>query len=58
LREAGPDRAKIRTAIERTRGYVGTGGVFNFSAKDHNGLTKDAFVLVVVRDGKWTLLQQ
>jgi branched-chain amino acid transport system substrate-binding protein len=58
LREAGSDRAKIRTAIERTRRYVGTGGIFNFSAKDHNGLTKDAFVLVVVQNGKWRLLQE
>lgn len=58
LREVGPDRARIRTAIEKTRGFVGTGGVFNFSTKDHNGLTKDAFVLVVVENGKWKLLQE
>ncbi len=57
IRAAGPDRAKIRTQIERTKGFVGTGGVFNFWAGDHNGLSKDAFVMVRVVDGKWTLIK-
>lgn len=56
LRQVGPDRAKIRTTLERTKGFVGTGGIFNFSKTDHNGLSKRAFVLVEVRDGKWRLL--
>jgi branched-chain amino acid transport system substrate-binding protein len=57
LKTAGPDRAKIRDAIENTKGFVGTGGVFNFSPEDHNGLTKDAFVMVKVVDGKWKLAE-
>jgi len=57
IREVGPDRAKIRTQLERTKGFVGTGGVFNFWAGDHNGLSKDAFVMVKVVDGKWTLIK-
>lgn len=57
LRAVGPDRAKIRSYLERTRNFVGTGGVFNFSAKDHNGLTQDAFVMVQVVDGKWKLMK-
>jgi branched-chain amino acid transport system substrate-binding protein len=57
LRQVGPDRAKIRANIEQTRGFVGTGGVFNFSPKDHNGLGPDAFVMVEVVDGKWRLLK-
>lgn len=56
LRAAGDDRAKLRDTIEQTKEFVGTGGVFNFSPEDHNGLTKDAFVMVKVVDGKWTLL--
>ncbi|MFB3882259.1 MAG: ABC transporter substrate-binding protein [Armatimonadota bacterium] len=58
LRKTGPDRAKIRTAIEQTKGFVGTGGIFNFSRTDHNGLSKYAFVLVEVKDGKWKLLSE
>jgi branched-chain amino acid transport system substrate-binding protein len=57
LKDSGPDRAKLRDAIEQTRDFVGTAGTFSFSPEDHNGLTKDAFVLVQVVDGKWKLLQ-
>jgi len=55
--EAGDDRAGIRDALEQTEGFVGTGGVFNFSPEEHNGLTKDAFVMVTVADGKWRLIR-
>jgi branched-chain amino acid transport system substrate-binding protein len=57
LAKAGDDRAKIRDEIENTKDFVGTGGVFNFSPTDHNGLTKDAFVMVEIKDGKWTLMK-
>jgi len=53
--KVGTDRTKIRRAIEETKGFVGIGGVFDFSPKDHMGLTKDAFALVEIRGGKWTL---
>ncbi|MDH4180175.1 MAG: ABC transporter substrate-binding protein, partial [Armatimonadota bacterium] len=55
LRKVGPDRAKIRLQIENTKGFVGTGGIFNFSREDHNGLTEEAFVMVKVVNGKWTV---
>jgi branched-chain amino acid transport system substrate-binding protein len=55
LGKVGPDRAAIRDYIEQQQGFVGTGGVFNFSPEDHNGLTKDAFVMVEVAGGEWTL---
>ncbi len=51
------DRAGIRDALEQTEGFVGTGGVFSFSPEDHNGLTKDAFVMVRVEEGKWRLIR-
>jgi branched-chain amino acid transport system substrate-binding protein len=54
LGTAGDDKAKLRDAIEATKGYTGIGGVFNFSATDHNGLTKDAFTLVQIKSGAWT----
>ena len=55
LREVGPDSAKIRDYIETRTGFVGQHGVFNFSPTDHNGLTKEAFEMVVVKDGDWAL---
>jgi branched-chain amino acid transport system substrate-binding protein len=57
IRKVGPDRGKIRAEIEHTKSFVGTGGIFNFWAKDHNGLSKDAFVMVRVEDGKWRLVK-
>ena len=57
LEKAGADRAKMRDEIENTKDFVGTGGIFNFSPRDHNGLTKEAFVMVEIKDGKWTLLK-
>src|SRR5512139_2297345 len=50
------DKEKVRTAIENLKGVVGTAGIFNFSPTDHNGLGIDAFVMLVVRHGKFTIL--
>jgi len=55
LKEVGPDRAKIRDQIENTKGFVGQHGIFNFSPEDHNGLSKDDLVMVVVKNGDWAL---
>lgn len=55
LKEVGPDRAKIRAYIENKKNFVGTGGVFNFTAQDHNGLTVDAFEMLTVKDGKFAV---
>ena len=57
LEKAGPDRAKIRDYIENKKGFVGTGGIFNFSPEDHNGLTKDAFEMLTVKDGKFAVAE-
>ncbi len=51
----GPDRAKIRSKIEKTKGFVGISGIFNMSPKDHNGLNIDAFALVTIKNGKWVV---
>ena len=52
---AGTDREKARDAIEKIQGLVGTAGVFNFSATDHCGLTKDAFEMLTVKNGRFVL---
>ena len=57
LKEVGPDREKIRAYIENTKNFVGTGGVFNFSPEDHNGLTKEAFEMLVIKDRKFVMLK-
>ncbi len=56
VERAGADREKVRAAIETTRGFVGTGGVFNFSPTDHNGLGLDAFEMLTVKDGRFVPL--
>jgi branched-chain amino acid transport system substrate-binding protein len=57
LRAVGPDQAKIRDYLENTKNFVGTGGIFNFSPEDHNGLTKDAFEMLTVKNGKFVVLK-
>lgn len=51
------DKAKVRDAIEATKGYVGTGGVVNMSASDHMGLDLSAFRMLEVKNGTWTLVK-
>ncbi len=58
IKKAGTDREKVRDAIENLRGFVGTGGIFNFSPKDHNGLDIDSFEMLTVRNGKFVLLEK
>ncbi|MES9871906.1 MAG: ABC transporter substrate-binding protein [Candidatus Sedimenticola sp. 6PFRAG7] len=49
------DKEKVRAEIEKTTGFVGTGGVFNMSANDHLGLGLDAFRMLEIKNGDWTL---
>ncbi len=56
IKRAGTtDKEKVRDAIERTRGLIGTGGVFNMSPNDHMGLDLSAFRMLEIRNGTWTL---
>ncbi|MGP8051640.1 MAG: ABC transporter substrate-binding protein [Desulfobaccales bacterium] len=55
LQQAGADQAKIRDALEGIKNFAGVSGVFNMSPEDHNGLTPDAFVMVKVENGQFTL---
>jgi len=58
LEKSGADKEKFRDAVESMQGFVGTGGVFNFSAADHNGLDMSAFEMLTVKDGKFALLKE
>ncbi|HFC46271.1 MAG TPA: ABC transporter substrate-binding protein, partial [Dissulfuribacter thermophilus] len=51
------DRAKIRDEIEKTKNFIGTGGIFNMSPTDHLGLDLSAFKMLEVKNGDWTLVQ-
>ena len=58
LKKAGPDKNKIRDYIEtKIQKWPGTGGIFNMSPGDHCGLDKDAFEMVVVKNGDWEILK-
>lgn len=50
-------RAALREALENVKNVVGTHGVYNMSAANHNGLDERARVLVQVVDGKWRLVK-
>jgi branched-chain amino acid transport system substrate-binding protein len=52
------DREKVRDAIEGIKDLPGTGGVFSFSADDHNGLGMDSFEMLTVKGGKFALLKE
>jgi branched-chain amino acid transport system substrate-binding protein len=56
LENVGCDKTKIQDYLENhIKGFVGQHGIFNYSPDDHNGLTKDAFHMVVVKNGDWAL---
>jgi branched-chain amino acid transport system substrate-binding protein len=57
LEKADKNGTAIKDEIEKITGFVGTGGIFNFSANDHNGLTKDGFVMVQISGGNWKLAE-
>jgi branched-chain amino acid transport system substrate-binding protein len=59
LKQAGTtDRDKVRDAIENLHGLVGTAGIFNFSATDHTGLDLNAFEMLTVKNGKFTIYKK
>lgn len=57
MKKAGTDPAKLRDAIEQTKGYVGVSGIYNLTPEDHNGLGTDSMILVRIKDGKWELVK-
>jgi branched-chain amino acid transport system substrate-binding protein len=56
-RAHGTDKAKVRDAIETTKGLVGADGVFNMSPQDHMGLDLTYFRMFEVRKGNWVPVQ-
>ncbi|MDL2355640.1 MAG: ABC transporter substrate-binding protein [Pseudomonadota bacterium] len=56
-RAGGTDHEKVRAALESTKGFVGTTGVFNMSPANHMGLDLSAFRMVEVKNGDWLQLK-
>ena len=55
-RAKSADKVKVRDEIEKTQGYVGTGGVVNMSPTDHLGLDLSAFRMLEIKNGDWTMV--
>lgn len=55
-RAKSADASKVRDEIERTKGYVGSGGIVSMSATDHMGLDLSAFRMLEIKGGDWMLV--
>lgn len=54
-RAGGTEAKKVRDALEAIHGYQGVGGIFNFNAGHHSGLSKEDLILMKYEDGKFRL---
>ena len=55
-RAKSADKAKVRDEIEKTKSFMGTGGVVNMSPTDHLGLDLTAFRMLEIKNGDWVLI--
>jgi branched-chain amino acid transport system substrate-binding protein len=55
LKKAGPTPEKIRDEIEKTKNFVATNGIFNYSPTNHGGLTEKELIMVRITKGGWKL---
>ena len=51
------EQAKVRDEIEKTKNFIGTGGIVNMSPNDHLGLDLSALRMLEIKGGDWTLVQ-
>ena len=56
-RAGSTDKAKVRTALEQTKGFIGTDGVVNMTETDHLGLDLTSFRMLEVKNGDWALVE-
>jgi hypothetical protein len=55
-RAKSTDKAQVRHEIEKTKGYIGTGGIVNMTPTNHVGLNLSAFRMLEIKHGDWTLV--
>lgn len=56
-RAGGKNKAKVRDALESTKGFIGTVGEINMTPTDHLGIGLDSFRMLTVKNGNWTLVE-
>lgn len=56
-RAKSADKTKVRDEIEKTKNFVGTGGMVNMSPTDHLGLDLNAFRMIEIKNGDWALIR-
>jgi branched-chain amino acid transport system substrate-binding protein len=56
-RAKNADKAKVRDELEKTKNFLGTGGIVNMSPTDHLGLDLSAFRMIEVKDGQFVLAE-
>ncbi len=57
IKKSGTTPEQIRNGVEHTAKLVSISGVFNMTAKDHNGLDLSAFEMVKIVKGDWSLVK-
>ncbi|MGE3064577.1 MAG: ABC transporter substrate-binding protein [Hyphomicrobiaceae bacterium] len=55
-RAGSADPKKVRDEIEKTKGFAGTGGIFNMSPTDHQGLDLASFKMLEIRNKDWKVV--
>ncbi len=55
IEKGGATTEGIRAGLEGLKDFHGIGGTFNFSAGDHAGLNKDAFIMVEIKNKDWVI---
>jgi branched-chain amino acid transport system substrate-binding protein len=55
-RAGSTDKSKVRDELEKTHGFIGTGGVINMSPTDHLGLDLSSFRMIEIKNKNWSLV--
>lgn len=55
IKAVGADKEKVRSYIENLTNFPGTGGIYNYSSTNHNGLDINSLVMYQVKKSKFTL---
>ena len=55
--KSGNDRTKLATELQNLTGILGTAGEFNITKDDHNGLSKEAAIMLEIKDGQFVPLK-
>lgn len=57
IERGGANPKAIRDEIEKTKGFMGTAGIFTMSPTDHMGLDLTAFKMLEIKAGDWAIAE-